>query len=299
MDFLSEATKKEKRNLLAAGFAGIILGQLKIIPSEMDVVGLKFHSPDLPLIAVGSLCVAIIYFLIKFCFSYLYEQSSAKTQALAMQIREGKTAMDIAREEETLNDLSRHLIEQRKRLQAQQDHEEKRIGALQDKIDQDDMAHEATLKAMEQKRSDLEQALAGMDLQLVQNYLSTTPTRLISKDVIEKEISMLKESLARYFVDRSTKRQEDVKNLENEKNNRRGLYEAQLKKFNSDEEAADDKRKSIVEWKRAHTTVGIVSPFHRSLELYLPIGVGVVAIISLIYLMLHFPPPKPPSLPEF
>lgn len=62
MDFLSENTKKERRNLLAAGFAGIIVGQLKLYPTDIELVGVKFHSPELPLIAVGGLCAAITYF---------------------------------------------------------------------------------------------------------------------------------------------------------------------------------------------------------------------------------------------
>jgi hypothetical protein len=54
MDFLSESTKKERRNLLATGFAGIIVAQLKIYPTDIELAGLKFHSPELPLIAVGE-----------------------------------------------------------------------------------------------------------------------------------------------------------------------------------------------------------------------------------------------------
>lgn len=88
MDILSEATKKETHSLLAAGFAGIIVGQLKVYPTDIELVGVKFHNPDLPLIAVGGLCAALVYLLIKFCFSYLYEQSSSQTQILAMQIRD-------------------------------------------------------------------------------------------------------------------------------------------------------------------------------------------------------------------
>ena len=54
MDFLSESTKKERRNLLATGFAGIIVAQLKTYPTDIELAGLKFHSPELPFIAVGE-----------------------------------------------------------------------------------------------------------------------------------------------------------------------------------------------------------------------------------------------------
>jgi len=181
MDFLSDTTKKDRRNLLAAGFAGIIVAQLRVYPTEMDVVGLKFQSQDLPLIAVGGgLCAAIIYFLIKFYSSFLYEQSSAITKALAIQIREGKTAMDIAREEEALNEQARVFIQQRQVIQTQQENEERRIKSLQDKIGQDDIAHEASLKITDQKRSDLEQALVKEDY--------TPHGILLDRGRIEKEI---------------------------------------------------------------------------------------------------------------
>lgn len=300
MDFLSDTTKKERRNLLAAGFAGLIVAQLKIYPTDIELAGLKFHSPELPLIAIGGLCAAITYFLIKFCSSYLYEQSSAKTESLVIQIQEGKTAMDIAREEEALNEQARGFIQQRQVIQKQQENEARRIKSLQEKIDQEDSAHEISLKIMYQKRSDLEQALTKEDYQLAEKYIHAPQSTSLDKGRIEKEIKMLEESLTSYLRQRETKRQQDVQNLENEKNSRNQMYEAGVRMLEINQSALDQKRKAIVQWKQAHTTIGIVSPFHRFLELYLPILVGVIAVGGLISLMLHFPPPPtPPSLPEF
>ena len=110
LDGLSETTKKERRSLLATGFAGIIVTQLRIYPTEIDVLGLKFQSPDLPLIAVGGLLATIAYFLVKFYLSSQFELASAETSRLAGQIREGKTEMDVAREEEELNERAHALI---------------------------------------------------------------------------------------------------------------------------------------------------------------------------------------------
>lgn len=96
MDIISDGAKKERRNLLGAGFVGIIVAQLKIYPTEIDLVGLKFQSPELPFIAIGSLCAAIAYFLTKFYSSYLYEQYFSTRAALAMQISEGSLSLDIS-----------------------------------------------------------------------------------------------------------------------------------------------------------------------------------------------------------
>lgn len=291
MDFLSESTKKERRNLLATGFAGIIVAQLKIYPTDVELVGLKFHSPELPLIAVGGLCAAIIYFLVKFYTSFLYEQSSALRNALATQIREGKTAMDIALEEESLNNQERHLMQQIQILQRQQEHEEKRIKILQDKIDQDAIAHEVALKITDQKRRDLDQALA--------QHVPTPDEVSIFKSRIEKEIKLLEESRESYLRQREIKHQQDVENLENEKNNRKEMHEVQDRKLDSDEIDVAEKRKSILRWKQVHTVIGRVSPLHLFLEIHLPLLIGVIAIYGLGSLMLHFPPPPIPSpLPD-
>lgn len=299
MDFPSETTRKERRNLLAAGSAGIIVTLLNTYPTEIDIFGLKFHGSNLPWVTVGALCAAITYFLIKFWISYQYERSSAEKEAQAIQIREGKPAMDISREMEALNDLSLNVIQQSNTLQNQQENEEKRIKGLQDKIYQEDIAHEAAMKVMGQKRSDLAQALTTKDPQLVGKIFPKLG-RLPTPNEIEEEIKTLEKNVAPYQAQREAKRQMDLGNLENEKINRSLMHKALARKIDSDKEAADERRKAIVKWEQAHATGRLVSRPHQFLELYLPIFVGVIAIGGLIYLMLHFPPPpKPPSLPEF
>ena len=181
MDFLSESTKKERRNLLSTGFAGIIVAQLEIESTDTAWVGvgLKLHSPELPLIAVGGLLATITYFLIKFWSSYLYERSSSEREALTAQILEGKMTMDISKEAEALNDLLRTLIQQRAALQLQQEHEEKRIKGLQDKIDQDDIAHKAVIEVMDQKRRELKELLIGVDGRFdLPPFVTPRPTKL-------------------------------------------------------------------------------------------------------------------------
>lgn len=307
MEYLSDTTKKERRNLLAAGFIGIIVAQLKIYPTEIDVVGLKFQSPDLPFIVVGGLCAAITYFMVKFWSSYLFEKSSARRSTLATQIREGKISIDIAREEEALVEEGRGLLHQQKVVQKQQENEERRIKALQDKIDQDDIAQEASLKAMDQKKTDLEQALASMNLELAQKYVPIPRHvrnrgdigSVINESAIKDELRMLEESRASFVIQREAKRQQDMESLENEKNSRKEIADASARGLEANENAFNEKRKHITEWKQAHKTVRRISPPHYFLEIHLPLLLGAIAIMCLVYLMLHFPPPpKPPSLPE-
>lgn len=135
MDFPSETTKKERRNLLAAGYAGIIVAKLKIFPTEVEALGMKFGSVDLPFVVVAGLGLATVYFLIKFTSSYLYEWSQSESERLIAQLREGKTSMDVSREEETLQSISRDLIEKRRATRAQIEQDRKYIEDLQAQID--------------------------------------------------------------------------------------------------------------------------------------------------------------------
>jgi|CXWL01.1.fsa_nt_gi hypothetical protein len=292
MDYLSESTKKEKRNLLAAGFAGIIIARLQIYPTEIDLVGLKFQSPDLPLVAVGGLCAATVYFWLKFFSSYLYERSSALRTTLATQITEGATSMDIAREEEGLELEGQAIIQHQKIIQGQQENGARLIKNLQDKIDQEVIAHEASTKITDKEISELEEVLAS-------NAVPTPDCVLPDRRTTEKQLHVLKESQKSYLRQREMKQQQDMDNLENEKNAKEELYRAQVKDLRNKEKAFRDKREHIIEWKKVHKFVGKVSLLHLFLEIYLPLLVGVASIASLIYLMFHFsPPPQPPSMPE-
>ena len=306
MDFLSETAKKEKRNLLASGFAGLIVARLKIYPTDIELAGLKFHSPELPFIAIVGLCVAITYFLIKFWSSYLYERSAATIESLATQIRRGKTAMDIAQVEESLIQKSRDSILQRQGLKSRQEDEDRRMQTLQDIIDQEDLSHEATLKGMKKKKLDLDQALATEDQSLALKYIGL-PRHLRNRSIqwetmqsiIQNEIKTLEEVQADHIVNRESQRQLDIGNLTKEKKVWKEEFEGGVKMQEREEHELEDKRNAIAEWKRTHTMIDIVSPFHQFLEVYMPTVVAVIAVVSLIYLMFHFPLPAPLSIPEF
>jgi hypothetical protein len=69
LDFASEATKKERRNLLASGYAGVIVSRLGSIPTEIDLLGLKFNSPDLSWVVILGLIGLTAYSLFKFLTS--------------------------------------------------------------------------------------------------------------------------------------------------------------------------------------------------------------------------------------
>ena len=296
MDFLSDTTKKERRNLLAAGFAGIMVALLKVYPTEIDLVGLKLQSPDLPIVVVGGLWAAITYFLIKFYSSYLYEKSFATRAVLTDQISEGRTSMDIVREEQALDQEGRALVEQQKVFQRQQENAGKRITDLQEKIGQTDIAHEQSLKITDQKINGVQQILANESDQ----YIRTLDGTLTPRENIEKQLQLLQEGRTTYLQNREMKRQQDIENLENEKSHWKELSEALGRDLANNENAFKEKRGNIIEWKKAHKVVGMVSPLHLVLEIWFPLLIGALAIGSLVYLMFHFPPPpKPPSLPEF
>lgn len=205
--------------------------------------------------------------------------------------------MDISKEAEALNDLLRNLIQQRTTLQLQQEHEEKRINGLQDKIDQEDIAHKAAIESMYQKRRDLKESLIGIDGRVIQNYIAAGA--LPSRQMIEDEIESLEKNITSHQVQREKKRQQDAENVGNEKKNRKELYEAQERRINSEEASAKEKEKKMIKWECAHTAVRQVSPLRLILEFHLPILLGIIAIGTLIHLMLYFPPPAPPpSLPD-
>jgi hypothetical protein len=146
MDFPSEATKKEKRSLLATGFAGIVISIVKVFPPEIDVLGMKLISPNLPFVAVGALCVINAYLLIKFFTSYRYEWSQAEVERLVDQIRQGKTTMDLGQEEEGLKQQSLDVIEKRTTAQKQEEHESNRLAAIENKIKQADIKFQESQK---------------------------------------------------------------------------------------------------------------------------------------------------------
>ncbi|HXX75154.1 MAG TPA: hypothetical protein VEI50_08490, partial [Nitrospiraceae bacterium] len=245
MEYLSDATKRERRSLLATAFAGVIIALLKNFPTEFEVVGMKFQSPDLPFIAVGGLCVVIFYLLIKFSSSYLYERSSATKTALEPLISERKTTLDIIREEESLAEEAQGLAEKEKVIRLQQEGDERQISDLQQKMKAEEIAHVARLKITDQQINELEQMLAIQAGQQVR----TLDRTLHDRGDIEKQLGRLKEDRLSYVKQREMKYQQEVFNLENERNRSNELRKALIKDLQNSEGGLNERRRHILRWK--------------------------------------------------
>ena len=132
MDFLSDSSKKEKRSLLAAGCGGIVIGLLKIYPTEINFAGLRFDRPSLPIAFIAALGTVTLYFMCKFWLSLIYERSDAEMERIATEIRDGKVAMDIGRLKQDAANLLKESEDKRKLADAQLEHENNRL-AIQEK----------------------------------------------------------------------------------------------------------------------------------------------------------------------
>lgn len=295
MDFPSETTKKERRNLLAAGYAGIIVAKLKIFPTEVEALGMKFGSVDLPFVVVAGLGLATVYFLIKFTSSYLYEWSQSESERLIAQLREGKTSMDVSREEETLQSISRDLIEKRRATRAQIEQDRKYIEDLQAQIDNYASNAESALTIMRKKRQKLADALG---------HIYRENKELYGSEFTEEERKTRKELAA---LDRQIKELEGsnagnpaalIEKLETEKRQRPLLWDESNRKLEISENEVASKINWIQCWKRAHKTSQKVSRVHSFLEFYFPIIVGLLGIGSLLWFGINPPQPKVFLLPD-
>ncbi|MCX5724030.1 MAG: hypothetical protein NTX84_05855 [Nitrospirae bacterium] len=303
MDFLSDTTKKEKRNLLAAGFTGTIVAQLKINRTEIDFVGFKLHSEELPVVVVASLCAAIAYLLIKFCSSYLHERCHSDMDALAAQIREGKTGIDIAQAEKEIKESMHLLVEQQRSFLAQQEHEETRLAGIRAKIGQGDSAHDAALKILEAKKNEFAQALGALQSPFGSEHFDRVHIQSLGYSIDQKriqgELEKLDRSWAEYSRDRQTARQKEVEHLQREQHRSKERQQARAANMALDEEAITAKRLSVSKWRHAQRGATVVTPLHLFLDVYLPILVGLTGLASLGWLAFHLPEPKPITLPFF
>lgn len=295
MDIFAETTRKERRSLLGAGFAGIVVSFLKKLPTEIDLAGFKFNSPELPLVAVGGLALAITYFWIKFLSSYLYERSNAKTQNLFNQIRDGEIAMDISKKEKELTDWVRVLIDRRKVLAAQIEHEAKRLGDMREKYKGNSDDYIASMGIFDTERASLTQ-----QLRLKRKLEETLPEFLDpgeSATSIESKLAELPQRRKNYELKTETERMARLDDLEKERLNIKKMHESEERDIKKDEEIAEARMNTVLEWKQAHKSQTIISPFHRFLELYFPLILGFVSIASLVWLIFHFPATNPITLP--
>ncbi len=297
MDFLSDTARKEKRNLLATGSVGILVGWLGVDQTEIQLAGFKFHDVNLPALVGWSLLAIITYLLAKFCFSYFYERFNSEMKMYAAQISEGKTALDINREEKEIIEGSRLLIEQQQVYLAQQKSETRRIADLQAITENKDRDYEAALKSLDLQRSELQEALKKANgphyVEIPSKLMSIDPTQ------IPHAIEVLGKERSEFSNNRQKARQVELDYLRDEKNRSEGnekVRQGDLKKAMED---LDLKRTSVSKWRQANKGATIVGPLHLFLDVGLPILVGLVAIGFLTWFVFHPPPPSiPASLPE-
>lgn len=295
MNYLSESTRKERRSLLLAGFIGVVVGQLKIYPTEIDLWGLKFHSPHLTLIVVGSLCAIVGYFLIKFFFSYLFEKSSSTSALLAAQITEGKISLDIALAEDELGQMGRSLLIRQNDLRTQQENAATRIKYLQEQTTKENVHQTAKLKEIDEQ------------IRLTRKILDENPgdpiqlssSASMSRKNIENNILTLEDERKNHLLDMEKRRLKEAQDTENEIHNAKALSEQLAKDMKKEESSFQEKREKILKFQKLHRVVGRITPINLALEIWLPILLGLYSILSLGYLMFHLPPPpKPLVLPE-
>jgi len=298
MDFLSDTARKEKRSLLATGCVGILVAWLGVNQTDIELAGFKFQDPHLPKLISLSLLAAITYFLAKFCSSYLYERFSSEMKSLATQISEGKTAMDINREEKEIMEASRILIEEQKTFQAQQENEKRRLAELQATIEKNDTAHEAELKSLDINRNELESALKEAS---GPNYVQIPSMNMsIDPGQIPQQILGWEKRKSEAIINRHNVRQNELEHLKDEENRSEANEKARQAKVKADVEALDLKRVSVFRWRQANKGAMIVGPLHSLLDVGLPILVGLTAIGFLTWFLFHLPPPSIPlSPPEF
>ncbi|OQW66502.1 MAG: hypothetical protein BVN28_00655 [Nitrospira sp. ST-bin4] len=295
MDYLSETTRRERRSLLAAGFTGCILFLLKKFPAKFEVAGMKFETPELPYIAVGALIVAILYLLVKFSASCVYERFSATKTAHELLIRERKTNLDILREEEALAQEEQGLEERKRVTRLQLEADENRINGLQIEMIEAETSYVKQLGEADKKMKQFQEILATQPGRQVRSLGGT----LKDRREIETRIRELKEGQESLLKTIKEEHEKKAFNVEDARNRLDELRKAYTKELQITEGGLNQRRMQIRQWHQADKVVGTISPFHLFLEIYLPLLVGVVAIGTLTYLMFHFPPaPMPPSMPE-
>lgn len=297
MDFLTDATKKERRSLLATGSVGIVVGWLKIFPTEIDLLGIKFQSPALPLTAIVVLCAVIGYFLVKFFLSYMYERSDREMQKIASQILEGKTAIDIARVEQEIRDLSQDISEKRNLAMKQLEHETNRLALAESQIRVNvDTVYESNMELIRQDEARIKGRLERLDAEAMRfgqaKYLE-------SKNAILGDAADIQGRILEIQGRRETELAAKLKDFENDRTNSKQLHEATLRALDLRGEEVIAKTRFVGQWKQAHKTSQYVSPVYKFLEVAFPLLLGILAIGFLTWLGFHPPEPKPISLPNF
>lgn len=294
MSFLSETTKKERRSLLAASLAGLVIAWLQAFPTHIDVLGMRFSGHELPFVALGALNLVIGYFWAKFIFSYVYEWAQSENERLAAQIREGKTALDIAHAETLLKEQIAEFQEKQRVAQGQQTNEKNRIEAMEKNVEKNVVSkYDDRLEALKKQLSALNENLDSLGPQLDNEPLGTAHNR---RRLGERMLA-LKTELETVEKDREAAREKGLADVNNERRRASEFEQASLKELSQLEKDILSRTQSIAEWKRTHKTSKIFRPLYNSFELILPVLLGIAALIALTHLMLHPPPSKDIVLP--
>ena len=287
---------------MASGATGILVGFLKIYPTDIELAGLKFHSPDLPITAIVALGVVISYFLIKFFLSYKYEQSDREMQKIADQILKGKAAIDIARVEQEVRDLTRHVTEQREKAMKEREQNDKWFPEEERRINEKTVAeYERIMQTLEKEEHD---ATENLDKLLMEND-DGIHTKY-GDDLFKESKQFHLDSLAKIpnrraeaQVNRDKDLETKLTHLENDKARRLSTHDAIVRELNEKGEEIISKTKFIADWKQVHRTARFVSPAYEFIEFHFPLLVGLVAIGFLAWLGFHPPLPQPILLPGF
>jgi hypothetical protein len=233
---------------------------------------------------------------VKFVTSYFYEWSRIEKLNLVVQIREGKSATDILKEEETARQHSLHVIEQRKIVRKRMENDENRFKEREKALLDFDTIYSNATQELDKERagllvkySDAKHDMSGPAIAILRpGYLTT----------IEGEISDLEKRKKELRAVTKADQEKKLADLEQERMQRAELNAAELGQLDSWDADAITRSLSIVKWRKAHKTSDVVSPVNRFLELVFPLLVAGVGLGFLGWLAFHFPDSKPPiSLP--
>jgi hypothetical protein len=299
-EFLSETARKERRSLLATASVAILVAWLELDQTEIELAGFKFHHAHLPALIGLSLLATVIYMLGKFCFSFWHGKFTSQMEAYAAQIRQGKTEIDINRVEKEIIEASQNLIEQQKVFQAQQENEKRKLTQLQQTIGEGDDSNEAALKALDVQIGELEAALKeprGKDYIPIPSMNATVDP---DPEKIKGLIDEREKRKAQVITDRHSAREREFLTLRDEERRSEVNDKGRQAKTASDEENIDVKTEAVLRWRHANRGATRVTALHLFLEVGLPVMIGALAIVFLLWYLTHPPAPsKPLSLPDF
>lgn len=299
-ELLSETARKERRSLLATASVAILVAWMKLDQTEIELAGFKFHDVHLPALIGLSLLATVTYLLAKFCFSYWIGQFNSQMESYAAQIRHGETEIDIGQIEKELLEASRSLIEQQIVFQDQQESEKKKLAELQEIIRGNDDLHAAALKTFDTQLSELEAALKGPRGKDYFPIPSMNATIDPDPEKIKGVIENVEKEKARLITNRLSARDKELSNLKYEESRSQTNEKGRRSKIATDEEAINVKKRAVTNWRLASKGAIRISPWHLFLEAGLPVAIGALAIILLLWFLTHLPPPPAPlSLPEF